>query len=270
MKIKTLNNLYPFDGALRSHLLIALGLAIWVFVFLYFTEPLDVDEFGATEKLIYLPGYGLLGATCYLLSLPFQKFLFTRNKQQWFWREEILFLLFFLVCSFLVVRGFYLYVVMIDIPNPYTLGYYFRAIFFPAVLTILPIVIIGRWAFGKYKNKKLEDQKIVIQGTGNYESLRLHFNDLIAIQSSDNYIEISFLDGNQLKKQLIRNTLSTIETEFPELFRTHRSFLINPYHFQRWKIENGKQGVLLSHGLFVPVSKTYQTEAKAQFHFATN
>jgi len=67
-----LNKKYPFDSSIKHHFIIAFGLAIWIFLFLYFTEPLDVSELTNSEQLIYLPLYGLLGAFCYVLFLPIQ------------------------------------------------------------------------------------------------------------------------------------------------------------------------------------------------------
>jgi hypothetical protein len=260
---------YPFDPSLKHHVLIALGLAIWIFVFLYFTEPLDVNEFGDDEKLIYLPLYGILGAFLYVITLPFQNLLFKRTSY-WSLRNEVLFLSVFIIISIVILRLFYLHFIVNWHPNAYSLWYHLKSIIFPAMLTILPIVIIGRFAFGKYKEKKLEEQKIEIQGEGNYESLRLQLHELISIQSSDNYIEVFYLNGNALKKTLIRNKLSVIDESFPELLRTHRSFIINPFHFQTWKTENGKHFLCLSHDLEVPISKTYLDFVKAELNFATD
>ena len=72
-----------------------------------------------------------------------------------------------------------------------------------------------------------------------------------------------------LKKSLIRNKLSVIDDEFPELLRTHRSFIINPFHFQRWKTEKGKLSLLLSYDIEVPISKTYQDAVKAEINSTT-
>jgi hypothetical protein len=260
---------YPFDASLKHHLLVGLALALWIFVFLYFTEPLDVYEFSNSEKLMYLPVYGLIGALCYIIMLPLQSYLYTRSEKQWTIKHEVLFNLAFIIFSFILARSYYIYVIVYGESNPYTLWYYTTSIFIPAIMTILPIVLLGRWALGKYKNKRLEDAKIEIQGEGNYESLRLLFNDLICVQSSDNYVEVSFLDNTTLKKQLIRNKLSVIETSFPELIRTHRSFLMNPYHFQSWKTENSKLGIVVSQDIFIPISKTYATAVKATINSTT-
>jgi len=169
----------------------------------------------------------------------------------------------------IIARLVYLNLIVPNEPNPYTLTYFIGNLYLPAMLTILPIVVAGRWAFGKYKNKKMEDQKIEIEGEGAYEGLRLLWNDLISVKADDNYIEVSFLDGAVLKKQLIRNKLSVISEAFPELLRTHRSFLINPYHFWQWKTQGGKPFMTLSNGIEIPVSKTYTQQVKDRLQLAT-
>jgi len=261
---------YPFDPSLKNHIIIGFLLAIWIFVFLYFSEPLDVSELPDDEKLIFLPGYGLVGGLCYLLFLPLQYFLFKQTQKKWTVINEGLFIASFSVITIAIARSYYLYVVMVGEPNPYTLDYMLISIFLPAFATILPIIVIARFAFGKYHEKRLEDQKIEIKGEGNYEGLRLQLNEIISIQSSDNYIEVSYLSGKNLKKTLIRNKLSVIDNQFSELLRTHRSYIINPYHFQRWKNENGKLFIILNYDLKIPVSKTYHNEVKIAVKSATN
>lgn len=267
--MRGLKFLYPLDPLLRHHVLIGLLLAVWTFVFLYFTEPLDVSELNNTEKLYFLPGYGLLGGLSYIIFLPLQHYLYRKTNQNWTILNELIFILVFAVVAISVARLYYLNVIMIGERNPYTLGYMLKTIFLPALITILPILIIARFAFGKYHEKRLEDQKIELKGEGNFEGLRLQFNDLVCIQSSDNYIEVYYISGNDLKKTLIRNKLSVIAEEFPDLLRVHRSYIINPYHFQQWKTENGKRSMILSHDILVPISKTYQPAIKVAFQSTT-
>lgn len=260
---------YPFDPSLKHHLLIALGIAVWVFVFLYFTEPLDVSELERKEKLLYMPLYGVFTALCYLMTLPFQNWLYKRNMLKWSIHSELLQFLFLVVLGFVITRSIYYYIVIDQHPNAYTVGYFVTAIYLPGMLTIFPIIAIGRWSFGKYKEKKQEDLKIEIHGTGNYESLRLLMNDLICIQSSDNYVEITYREDDLLKKHLIRNKLADVENSRPELIRTHRSFLINPIHFKQWRTGNRKVIIVLSSNIEVPVSKTYQPRVEEAIKSAT-
>lgn len=261
---------YPFHPNIKNHLLIAFGLAVWIFCFLYFTEPLDVQELNAEEKLSFLPLYGLVGALCYLLGIPLQAYWFQRNQRHWPLLDEILLLVLFCCIAFVCARGVYLYVIVPYEPNPYTLAYFLFEIYIPAIVTILPIVILGRWAMGKYHQKQVEKVKIHIEGEGNYEGLRIFEEQLICINSADNYIEVHFKDGNRLKKQVIRNTLSAIANAHPKLLRTHRSYLINPIHFQSWQPENGRHIINMSEGIEVPVSKSFFEATKSHLQLAPN
>ena len=119
-----MKNKYPFDPKFSHHLIIALGLAIWVFVFLYFTEPLDVNEFSNKEKLIYLPAYGVLGALLYIISLPVQYLLYNKFQKKWSILLEVIFLMTFIIVSIIGLRLFYLYVIVPNERNPYTLLYH--------------------------------------------------------------------------------------------------------------------------------------------------
>ncbi|MDX1463585.1 MAG: LytTR family DNA-binding domain-containing protein, partial [Marinirhabdus sp.] len=110
-----------------------------------------------------------------------------------------------------------------------------------------------------------EAKKIEIEGEGAYEGLRLQLNDLISVKADDNYVEVTYVVDGKLKKQLIRNTLKNVEAMVPELLRTHRSYLINPEHFQQFKTENGKLFLQLAYELVIPVTKTYTKEVKARF-----
>ncbi len=255
---------FPFDPLLKHHLLIALGLAIWIFLFLLLTEPLDTNEITGIDKFIFLPIYGLAGGIAYLCNLPLQGLVYRKNSG-WTLFSEILFFLLMTVMGYVLAYGIYRFIVVPGEPNAYSPDYYALSIYLPAIATVLPILAIGRWAFGRYFEKKLEDQKIEIEGEGTYEGLRLQFNDLVSVKADDNYIEISYLNNGLLKKQLIRNKLSKVEIAIPELLRTHRSYLINPNHFQQFKMESGKLNLILSSEISIPVSKTYAEKIKAQF-----
>ena len=261
-----LNKPFPFDSSIKHHLLIALCLCVWIFVFLFFTEPLDVNMLDNEDKLLYLPFYGLAGAISYLLMLPFQYWLLKKGGNQWTLKSELFFFSFFILAGLLISRLIYVYIVVANEPNIYDLSYFIRSLYLPAIATTLPIVTACRWAFGKYLEKKLEDQKIEISGEGTFEGLRIQQQELICIKSDDNYIEVSYQINGALKKQLIRNKLSVVETELPFLIRTHRSYLINPFHFQQWHSESGKLHVVLSSAIKIPVSKTYSSKVKSVFN----
>lgn len=264
-----LNKPFPFDPSIKHHLLIALCLSIWIFVFLYFTEPLDVSKLEDSEKLLYLPFYGIAGAISYVLMLPFQYWLLKSNNSLWSLKTELFFFSFFILAGLLISRLIYVYIVVANEPNMYDLNYFIRSLYLPAAVTTLPIVAACRWAFGKYLEKKQEDKKIEIFGEGAYEGLRIQQQELISIKSDDNYIEVSYQINGVLKKQLIRNKLSVIETSLPFLIRTHRSYLINPFHFQQWNSESGKLHIVLSDSIKIPISKTYSNKVRSVFNITS-
>lgn len=261
---------YPFEPANKQHFIIALCLASWIFVFLNFTEPLDVNEFNKSEKLLYLPLYGLLGGLMYIFLVPFQAKLYKLKNSFWSIQSELLFLFVFILEATIVLRVFYLMVVVPNEPNPYSFSYQLTNIILPAIATILPFVIVARYGFGKYREKKLEKTKIEIKGEGTYDGLKLFLEDLICIQSSDNYVEISYLSGKEVKKSLVRNKLSVLSEELSELIRVHRSYIVNPIHFIQYKTEKGKLYLELTNSIFTPVSNTYKNEVKAVLNSTTN
>ena len=90
------------------------------------------------------------------------------------------------------------------------------------------------------------------------------------VSSADNYVDVIYTEENQVKKHLIRNTLSAVASDLPQLLRVHRSYLINPEHYKYVNSENGKFKITMIHDLQCSVSKTYLPQVKAAFNFATN
>lgn len=261
---------YPFDPNPKHHVIIALGFAIWTFVFLFFTEPLEISAYSKHQKITYLPLYAIFGAVSYLIILPFQKWLFLKNKQRWFLYNELLIFCLFLILGFISVYQLFSETVSNNKIEISPLYEFFSSFFIPAVFTLFPIIIISRRLLGKYYEKNTEKQKIEIKGEGNYENLKLFFNDLIYVQASDNYVTIHYLETNFLKSNLIRTKFSKITNSFPELLQVHRSYLINVFHYKQYKIQKGKHFIVLKNDILIPVSKTYLENIKRKLNFTTN
>lgn len=261
---------YPFDPNIKHHLIIALGFAIWTFVFLFFTEPLEIFTYSKAQKINYLPLYAIFGAVSYLIILPFQKWLFLKNKQRWFLYNELLIFCLFLTLGFISIYPLFNITVSNDKIAFLPLYGFFSSFFIPAVFTLFPIIIISRWLLGRYYEKNAENQKIEIKGEGNYENLKLFFNDLIYVQASDNYVDVHYLESNFTKNSLIRTKLSNITNSFPELLQVHRSYLINMFHYKHYKIQKGKHYLVLKNDILIPVSKTYLENVKRKLNFTTN
>jgi len=96
------------------------------------------------------------------------------------------------------------------------------------------------------------------------ENLRfsVSLNNLLFIESADNYLEINYLNKGKVVRFILRNSMKTIEEKFgtkPPFLRCHRSYMIN---IDKIKVlRKDKEGVFLVfdiEGLMdIPVSKSY-------------
>jgi len=236
---------YPFHKNIRSHLWVALGLSLWVFAFLYLSEPFDINNFSPKEKLTLLPIYSSIEGLCYVIPLLYQYHIFKKQR----------------VCKYAVVPGE---------EGIYAYFEYTKKVYLPGLVVIVPFVIITRFIIGKFSEKTELQDHITIKGKGQYDFIKLNFNELLFIKSSDNYVEVHFFNGTTIEKKLIRENISEVEKGFPRLLKTHRSFLINPIHVKQYHIENKKLFIDLGHTSYIPVSRGLQRDVKSKLQFTTN
>lgn len=106
-------------------------------------------------------------------------------------------------------------------------------------------------------------QKAYIQILDDKGEMRLSIRreNLILIESADNYVCVYYLNGDKTQKSMIRNTLSRVAEHLQgtRIVRCHRSYMINLDHAKI--LHRDKEGVFIEHGIegvpTVPISKTY-------------
>ncbi|GAB4025857.1 LytR/AlgR family response regulator transcription factor [Spirosoma koreense] len=92
------------------------------------------------------------------------------------------------------------------------------------------------------------------------DKLSLHTNDLLFIESSDNYSTVVYLKNGQAVKPLLRSSLSRLEKQIdrPRIVRCHRSYIVNLDRVER--VTGNAQGykLHLAGGPFqIPVARQY-------------
>jgi DNA-binding LytR/AlgR family response regulator len=101
--------------------------------------------------------------------------------------------------------------------------------------------------------------------------ISLKTEDLLYIESSDNYVSIKYLRNDQQKSVLIRNSLKNLEKEFENsiLLRCHRSYMVNIKRVSMVRREGHKMSLILEspESEMIPVSRGYQ---KAVMDFFEN
>lgn len=141
-----------------------------------------------------------------------------------------------------------------------------------ALVLLLPYSVL--WLYFSWQDKKrrlelLENKAvptkqlnlISFKDERNTLRLSLKINDVLYLESSDNYVNIFYMSQQKKEVYLLRNSLKKLEESLPELvfIRCHRSFLINRNIVKTIKRE--KEGVFIeleSNPIIrIPVSKTY-------------
>ena len=91
--------------------------------------------------------------------------------------------------------------------------------------------------------------------------LSLRRENLVLIESADNYVCVYYINGDKSKKTMVRNTLSRVAEHLvgTRIVRCHRSYMINLDHAK--VLHRDKEGVFIELGMEgmpdVPISRTY-------------
>lgn len=107
-------------------------------------------------------------------------------------------------------------------------------------------------------------------------TLRFSFkpDDLLYIESADNYVKINYLINGKINQEVLRNTLKRMESMLEEftVIRCHRSYMVNINHVSA--IQKDKDGHILIldylEDLRIPVSKTYSPAIMRTFMARSN
>ena len=106
-------------------------------------------------------------------------------------------------------------------------------------------------------------QKAYIQILDEKGEMRLSVRreNLVMIESADNYVCVHYLSDQKVKKTMVRNTLNRVAEHLKgtRIVRCHRSYMINLDHAQIF--HRDKEGVFIELGIEgipnIPISRTY-------------
>jgi len=233
----------------KYHFLIAFVISLWLAIFLVLIAPFDASQLSFWIRLEILPFYGLISFVSYSALIPIQNWLY-KTLKKWSLFLEIAFITVFNILTFF---GSYLYYKSSIINGDYSFVKFALGVYTPILVILLFILVLARW-FLNTKVPDTQDSKIILTGENRRDFLQIQLENLIAVSSADNYVEIHYLKGSTLQKKLLRNTLKNILDQEPKLLKVHRSHLINPYHFKEWK----NASTIILHEVEIPISKNYK------------
>jgi len=142
-----------------------------------------------------------------------------------------------------------------------------------ALVLLLPYSIMWLWFSWRDKQEQIERMAGIVALSGNIRDMIPFYDDksvlqfsvkkenLLYIESAENYVNVCYLSKGRIAKYLLRDTMKKMEEDFSgtEIIRCHRSYLVN---FEKVKIiRKDKDGLKLEldtpSAIDIPVSKTY-------------
>ena len=90
-----------------------------------------------------------------------------------------------------------------------------------------------RQVIGTLKEAHLSQENssdlILFTADNQKDKLAVPISAILFLESQDNYVALNFMEGESVKKHMLRSTLKRMETELTDtsVMRCHRSFLVN-------------------------------------------
>ena len=270
----------PYPVSLAKWPMVVL-ISVFIGLFLLLFQPFGLQFLEREYKSLLLLGYGVVTFIFLVVELIVVPKVFPSffEEERWTVLKQILWLG-FIISSIAV--GNYLYSVAFYI-FPWQglagllvfLGFTIPIGLFPAVI----ITFIQQNAYLKRnldasaeinesmagREERADEMDSVLQVSSGTQAYSFTYQSIVSIKSEGNYVEISFLEDGQLRHELIRSTLKSIEdlSEVGRLFRCHRAFIVNLNHVK--KVSGNSQGYILKMDFGdeeIPVARSYSREFK--------
>lgn len=243
------------NTSVKAHLLLGGFIALWLVLFQILIAPFDVADLTLKNRLILIPPYGLILVACYAVIIGVQNWWFSLDKKWTVLRESICIVLLYI----LLLPSCWVYYSTDLINGTYPFSEFALFIFLPIAFIFSAFIIMGRMYLNKLQKKK-DAQRVALKGNSESELLQLSPEQFVTISSAQNYVEVYYLLGDKLEKELLRMPLKRAAENTPHLIQVHRSHLVNPLHFVKWIDPNTAQ----INQLQIPISQTYKAAFKSQ------
>jgi hypothetical protein len=279
------NRPYYTNNSLNFRIKQAFGFGAFVFFFLWFFSPFQIDALPQDLFTVAL-GFGLITLVVMLIlnvAIPmvFKKYF---NEEHWTLGKEFVWTL--VNITLIGLANFLFFTLYCLGKFSWNVLMWFQLV--TLVMGSIPVSILLLWKESRDAKKYRSESErinmvkerneavtvsdnseieIISQNTG--ESFRLNSDQLVYIQSADNYLEVHYWKNDKFNKIVIRNTLAAMESALgshPQFFRCHKSYLINMNLVDF--VSGNAQGYRLhlkNSGFSVPVSRNYNDFVKMQF-----
>jgi DNA-binding LytR/AlgR family response regulator len=270
-----------FVRLLNREIKILAGITIGVFLFILFFQPFPLEKFDFNNELLFITGFAGIVFIFMSLTRIIIPLIIRRNDRE---GDE-------------TIMNSYLEGFIILVLSSVAFAFYLRYVgsvhttffivfkevlicFAPPVVLKINDVIKGlrnqneslvserkaiQKQIEKYEEENLNKTVEFISDTSS-ENLSLLIAEVVFIRSADNYVEIAYMEGDNLKKSLIRNTLKNIELQikpYSNFIRCHRTCIVNMRYIEKLNPNYGSHTLTIrGYPEKIPVSRQYLLKLK--------
>jgi hypothetical protein len=254
--LQVFNKPYPFYDDFKYNAKLIFFIPLGVFLFLWLFQPFEIAMLPSREKYYLMVGIALitfLALSIYLLFIPSLmpgKF----SSAVWNIKKEILYNVWIL---FTILAGYFFYAKWLVGMN---LDFSTVIMFvLTAAIPITALIIVNHnkmlrthVKLADEMNLKLKDNKRILEKIVHFkseyqkDSLSIKISSLLLIRSANNYIEVFWIDGDAVRNQMVRCSMTNAEEtikEYKFVLKCHRSYIVNINYIDR--IEGNSLGYKL-------------------------
>ncbi len=257
----------------------AISISLFISLFLYVFQPFGLQLLKHDYKDFVLLGYGLVTFIVLVINyviLPFvNSSVFDEDK--WTVKKQILWLVWIV---FSIGLGNYSYSILFSVIPWFGFKGFLIFMMFTIAIAIIPIVLITfisqnamlkkNMAYSQEINasihEKTEKQEDIIVVESGKQKININADNIIAIESEGNYINVFCIDDEVVESHMIRNTIKNLEEQLqerPMFFKCHRAYIINLAYVK--DVKGNSQGFnveLKNLEKTIPVSRSFTKNFK--------
>jgi uncharacterized membrane protein len=272
---KILQQPYPLFLEFSKSFPVIVGISVFIPLFLFTFKPFDLTAADIANRKFFLLGFGLVSFIVLFFNVYVLPRIFSNlfDEDRWNVGKEMGWIL-WNVFACVTASAFYEYIQpACHFSFAHLMGGYLKGF----LMTIIPVTMVVLLAYLMFLKTKLRQAEEITRKLGESskeasnemvqfvsesgtEKVKVSANDLLFIQSSDNYSNIVWREDTQNKKTLIRSSLKRLEEQIPisYIIRCHRSFIVNLARvYSVSGNANGYRLYLKNHAEPIPVARRF-------------
>jgi len=242
---ENLNQPYPFNNNFKHNLRTITFVCMGFMLIMLYFQPFGINFLASPKDGYFVLLIGLVSAANFFLNTLFLPGIFPTlfESDRWTVRKEMI----WNVWMFAILSvSFSLIAIAFRISGMQSL-----TVFRAGAIALLPLILFNLSNYNNSLKSKVnqvidsgrhwlaeerkathasENERIRIESDNGKEVFEEDLKNIVLIQSASNYVEIYYRIGTIVKKQLIRQTLSNVESRlsgFMNIQKCHRCCLVN-------------------------------------------